>query len=101
MQPPDGRIAKKSGCFSALLYFVTGNCYGLAKGPGVWYKLVVEVLQKKLHHARLRVLLFLLLLLPEPALIDFCHYHPNSGRLDCVMIVHVTLTIFVLGTAGV
>ena len=77
MQPPDDPIVKKSGCFSAPLYLVTGNCYGLANAPRVWYKRVVGVLEQNNFIMRDYDRCF------------FYHYHPKSGRLDCVMIVHV------------
>ena len=40
MEPPKNPIQHKAGAFPALLYEITGNCYGLANAPRVWFNKV-------------------------------------------------------------
>ena len=42
MQPPDDPIQRDAGAYPAPLYQITGNGYGLANAPRVWYNRVLE-----------------------------------------------------------
>ena len=72
MEPPSDPIIQASGGFSAPLYQVTGNCYGLSNAPRVWYRTVKGASFQQ--HS-----------------FDRCFYthRGEDGLLDCLMIVHV------------
>ena len=76
MEPPNDPIIKASGAYSAELYQITGNCYGLSNAPRVWYKKV----DRTVKEADFKQHTF-----------DRCFYyhHGDDGLLDCLMIVHV------------
>ena len=76
MQPPRDPIIEAAGAYPASLYEVTGNCYGLANAPRVWFNRVCEELFKASfrQHTFDRCL--------------FYHRGPND-ELDCILIVHV------------
>ena len=77
MMPPRDPILAAAGAFPAPLYEVTGNCYGLANAPRVWYVKVDTDLRTKAKFKRHSF--------------DRCFYyhHGSDGLLDCVLIVHV------------
>ena len=74
--PPNDPILLAAQAFSAPLYQLTGNGYGLANAPRVWYKRVLKrMLQNNFFlHSLDRCF--------------FVHY-ADSGRPDCFVIVHV------------
>ena len=76
MEPPNDPIIKASGAYSAELYQITGNCYGLSNAPRVWYKKVDRTVKEADF---------------EQHTFDRCFYyhHGDDGLLDCLMIVHV------------
>ena len=77
MQPPRDPILEAANAFPAPLYQVTGNCYGLANAPRVWYVKVDTDLRTKAHFKR-------------HSFDHCCYYHVSeAGNLDCVLIVHV------------
>ena len=76
MSPPRDPIIEAAGAYPASLYEVTGNCYGLANAPRVWFNRVCEGLRSigfKQHS------------------FDRCMFvhHTADGTLDSVLIVHV------------
>ena len=79
MQPPEDPLVKQSGCFAAKLYLVTGNCYGLANAPRVWYKHVCSVLHK--HDFKMHDL--------DRCLFYHTSLHSGEEKIDCALIVHV------------
>lgn len=79
MQPPEDPLVKQSGCFAAKLYLVTGNCYGLANAPRVWYKHVCSVLRK--HDFKMHDL--------DRCLFYHTSLHSGEEKIDCALIVHV------------
>ena len=76
MEPPSDPIIQASGGFSAPLYEVTGNCYGLSNAPRVWYKKVDRAVKGASF---------------QQHSFDRCFYthRGEDGLLDCLMIVHV------------
>ena len=77
MEPPKDPIRHEAGAFPAALYEVTGNCYGLANAPRVWYnKVRTKLLAANfVQHSFDRCL--------------FYHIGETDGLLDAVLIVHV------------
>ena len=76
MQPPRDPIIEAAGAYPASLYEVTGNCYGLANAPRVWFNKVCQELFKASF---------------QQHTFDRClFYHRGlDGALDCILIVHV------------
>ena len=76
MEPPSDPIIQASGGFSAPLYEVSGNCYGLSNAPRVWYKKVDRTVKGASF---------------QQHSFDRCFYthRGEDGLLDCLMIVHV------------
>ena len=77
MEPPKDPIQREAGAFPALLYEITGNCYGLANAPRVWFNKVKTKLlgANFIQHSFDRCL--------------FYHISEDDGSLDVVLIMHV------------
>ena len=76
MQPPDDPVLRDAGAYPAPLYQITGNGYGLANAPRIWYNKVLEKMTENNFYQHS---------------FDRCFFmHRNeNGRLDCALIVHV------------
>ena len=76
MQPPDDPILRDASAYPAPLYQITGNGYGLANAPRIWYNKVLEKMTENNFYQHT---------------FDRCFFmHRNEdGRLDCALIVHV------------
>ena len=76
MEPPRDPILRDAGAYPAPLYKITGNGYGLANAPRVWFNKVLEkvLANNFIQHSFDRCLF----------------YHLNSKNvIDCAMIIHV------------